>query len=223
MDALPYIDEGYDDPGTREAVFTLIEEETKRYQPTKNYLEHLPPLDLTQFETELMKKEMERIASGQRMQLLSMKRYELPDPPSNRLTDVAAWQEAVDNSQAQLEHQLNRISNLQLMSTYAAESWKVYNTILCRLTEEAQKQLNSLKKQIQEINWQRKTVQTATGNKIKTLEKTWISLVEKNFEIERTCILLSQEIEGLENRIAEKQVVNGNGSSTPNDTPGDSR
>lgn len=61
VDALPYIDGGYDEPGVREAVssiwfnsivvliwllwlpkvLSMIEEETKRYKPTKNYLDYL--------------------------------------------------------------------------------------------------------------------------------------------------------------------------------------
>jgi len=28
----------------------MVEEETRRYRPTKNYLEHLPPLNLSAFE-----------------------------------------------------------------------------------------------------------------------------------------------------------------------------
>ena len=209
VDALPYIDQGYDEEGVREHVFALIEEETRRYKATKNYLEHLPPLNLTEFETDIMKKEMERIASGQRMPLLSMKRYELPGPPPGRLTDIVAWQEAVDNSQAQLEHQMNRINNLQLMSMYGTEAWKVYNTILAKMTESAQKQLNDLKKQIQEINWQRKSAQTAAGEKLKALERSWFALLSKNYEIETTCLVIEQEISQLEDKIEGKSLVNG--------------
>ena len=44
VDALPYIDLGYDEPGVREAALALVEEETRRYRPTKNYLQQvLPP------------------------------------------------------------------------------------------------------------------------------------------------------------------------------------
>lgn len=63
LDALPYVDQGYDDPGVREAVsffyllspppckcvlfavqaMQLVEEETRRYRPTKNYLDFLQP------------------------------------------------------------------------------------------------------------------------------------------------------------------------------------
>ena len=41
VDALPYIDLGYDEPGLREAALALVEEETRRYRPTKNYLEQV--------------------------------------------------------------------------------------------------------------------------------------------------------------------------------------
>lgn len=33
----------------------LVDEETRRYRPTKNYLEHLPPLELSAFEVEKLK------------------------------------------------------------------------------------------------------------------------------------------------------------------------
>ena len=35
-------------------------------------------------------------------------RYELPQPGTAQKNDVAAWQESVDNSMAQLEHQAGR-------------------------------------------------------------------------------------------------------------------
>ena len=37
-----------------------------------------------------------------------MCRYELPQPGTAQKNDVAAWQESVDNSLAQLEHQAGR-------------------------------------------------------------------------------------------------------------------
>lgn len=70
-----------------------------------------------------------------------MKRYELPQPPAGKMTDVAAWQECVDNSQAQLEHQALRILNLELMADFGVPGWKAYNEILVSMIEKAQKQL----------------------------------------------------------------------------------
>ncbi|MGH0167569.1 UNVERIFIED_CONTAM: hypothetical protein FKN15_052700 [Acipenser sinensis] len=50
VDALPYFDQGYDAAGVREAAAALVEEETRRYRPTKNYLSYLPTPDFSTFE-----------------------------------------------------------------------------------------------------------------------------------------------------------------------------
>ncbi len=164
----------------------LVEEETRRYRPTKNYLEPvLPSLNISSFETPLMKTELERVASRLPMETLSMKRYELPPPPAGKMTDVAAWSECVDNSMAQLEHQRTRIVNLELMQDYGCEAWKGYNGILQQLVEELQTKLKLLKKEIQEVNWSRKNKQTQVGEKLRHLESQWVGLVSKNYEIEQ--------------------------------------
>ncbi|KDR23022.1 pre-mRNA-splicing factor SPF27 [Zootermopsis nevadensis] len=194
VDALPYIDQGYDEPGVREAALAMVEEETRRYRPTKNYLEHLPPLNLSAFETEIMRSEFERMQQRQPMDVLSMKRYELPPPPAGKMTDIAAWTECVENSMAQLEHQATRICNLELMVEYGCEAWKSYLEVLVQLVTQSQKQLQSMRKMIQEINWQRKNMQTQGGEKLRQLEAQWVGLVSKNYEIEQACVQLEKEV-----------------------------
>ncbi|KAF4518292.1 hypothetical protein B566_EDAN005860 [Ephemera danica] len=178
VDALPYIDQGYDEPGVREAALAMVEEETRRYRPTKNYLEHLSQLNLSAFETEVMKTEFERMQQRQPMDLLSMKRYELPPPPAGKMTDIAAWNECVENSMAQLEHQATRICNLELMLDYGCEAWKTYLETLVQL----------------ETNWQRKNEQLHAGERLRQLEATWVGLVSKNYEIEQACAMLEKEV-----------------------------
>ncbi|XP_054258130.1 pre-mRNA-splicing factor SPF27 [Macrosteles quadrilineatus] len=194
VDALPYIDQGYDEPGVREAALAMVEEETRRYRPTKNYLEHLPALSLNAFETELLKNEFERMQQRLPMDTLSMKRYELPPPPAGKMTDIAAWSECVENSMAQLEHQATRICNLELMTEYGCEAWRSYLELLVKCVSSAQKQLQTLRKEIQEINWQRKNMQMQGGEKLKKLEAMWVGLVSKNYEIEQACVQLEKEI-----------------------------
>ncbi|XP_039283439.1 pre-mRNA-splicing factor SPF27 [Nilaparvata lugens] len=194
VDALPYIDQGYDEPGVREAAMAMVEEETRRYRPTKNYLEHLPPLNLNSFETEMMRNEFERMQQRLPMDVLSMKRYELPPPPAGKMTDLAAWNECVENSMAQLEHQATRISNLDLMLEFGCEAWKSYLELLVKCVSQAQKQVQALRKEIQEINWQRKNMQMQGGEKLKKLEAMWVGLVSKNYEIEQACVQLEKEI-----------------------------
>ncbi|KAK3580907.1 hypothetical protein CHS0354_008197 [Potamilus streckersoni] len=205
VDALPYYDQGYDETGVREAALALVEEETRRYRPTKNYLEYLPAPNYNAFETEMIKAEFERLQARLPMDMLSMKRYELPAPPAGKMTDVASWMESVENSQAQLEHQALRILNLELISEYGANAWKTYNDTLVKMVEQCQKQLQELKKKIQEINWQRKNEQTQAGGQLKELEAKWVGLVSKNYEIERACVELERELAEYEQKNKARQ------------------
>uniref|UniRef100_A0A182JHP5 Pre-mRNA-splicing factor SPF27 n=1 Tax=Anopheles atroparvus TaxID=41427 RepID=A0A182JHP5_ANOAO len=194
VDALPYIDLGYDDPGVREAAIAMVEEECRRYRPTKNYLEHLPAVNTTAFETELMRAEFERIQNRLPMEPLSMKRYELPPPAAGKMNEVSAWTESVDNSMAQLEHQAVRAMNLELMSEYGCEMWKSYLETLVAMQAKCQARLAEVKKEIQDVNWSRKTKQTQGGEKLRTLEAQWVMLVSKNYEIEQACAKLEEKL-----------------------------
>lgn len=105
------------------------------------------------------------------MEMLSMKRYELLPPPFGKQSDVSAWLESVENSQAQLEHQISRILNLDLLSDYGANSWKKYNIIVKSIFDQAEKQIEDLKKNIKNVNLSRKHEQTAAGSKLDNLKK----------------------------------------------------
>lgn len=217
VDALPYFDQGYDDPGVRETSLAMVEEECRRYRPTKNYLEHLPQISSTAFETELMSKEFERIQNRQPMEPLSMKRYELPPPPPSKISELSAWQDSVENSMAQLEHQAVRAMNLELMLEYGCETWKLYLDVLTSMLANAQSYLEEIKKDIQDINWQRKEKQTQAGDKLRMLETQWVVLVSKNYEIELVCARLEEEIAKLKKD--EPQTIEENGSTEDNETP----
>ncbi|KAG8443431.1 hypothetical protein GDO86_012009 [Hymenochirus boettgeri] len=142
-----------------------------------------------------MKNEFERLSARQPLELVSMKgEYELPAPSSGQRNDITAWQECVNNSMAQLEHQAVRIENLELMSQHGCNAWKVYNETLIHMIECAQKDLQKLRKKIQDLNWQRKNTQLSSGAKLREMESTWVSLVSKNYEIERAIILLENEV-----------------------------
>lgn len=142
------------------------------------------------------------------MEPLSMKRYELPPPPTGKLNDLWSWNESLENSYSQLEHQSIRVDNLELMNCYGAEAWKTYNSFLGKLAERSRLQLEALKKQIQEINLERKTRQIDAGERIKILEEIWVTLVSKNYEIERACVQLASENGKLEQKLLQKESLN---------------
>ncbi|KAH9284730.1 Pre-mRNA-splicing factor SPF27 [Echinococcus granulosus] len=197
VDALPYFDKGYGESGMQEAN-ALLTEEMRRYRPTKNYLENFPSLAgpiSTKFETELVRTEFDRLANRLPMELMSMKRYELPPPPSAKMGDLRSWQEAIENAHAQLEHQLTRINNLELMSEYGSTAWKSYNEELERILRKHEKDLLEMRRKVQEINWQRKQEQMVAGETLTQLEEEWVSLVGKNYEIEQAILDLEQELE----------------------------
>ncbi|KAB0342548.1 hypothetical protein FD754_019474 [Muntiacus muntjak] len=146
-------------------------EETRRYRPMKNYLSYLTAPDYSAFETDIMRNEFERLKN-----------------------DITAWQECVNNSMVQLEHQAVRIENLELMAQHGCNAWKVYDENLVPMIEHAQKELQKLRKHIQDLNWQRKNMQLTAGSKLREMESTWVSLVSKNYEIERKIVQLENEL-----------------------------
>lgn len=182
----------------------MVDEECRRYKPTKNYLDFLPTLNATAFETDLMRTEYTRIESGQRMETMNTKRYELPGPPAGKMGEIQAWQEAVNNSLAQLEHQSIRTLNLELMDKYGVETWKAALEIMVQMSAKAQKQLQEIKKEIQDVNWSRKSKQLQTGEKLSQLQSQWVSMVSCNYEIERAVLNLEHQIASIRMMKVEK-------------------
>jgi pre-mRNA-splicing factor SPF27 len=115
-------------------------------------------------------------------------------PTKEKKHDVAAWKSAVDNAHAQVEHQRNRARNLELMSMYGTQAWKMRGGQLENVEKAAQAQFQALQEAIQEVNWDRKTEQERHGEELHTLETQWGALVSKNFEIERACAELEAQI-----------------------------
>lgn len=155
-----------------------------------------------------MQYEFERIQNRLPMETLSMKRYELPPPAAGKLSEVPAWQESVENSWAQLEHQAVRVTNLELMLEFGCETWKAYLEIFTSLQAKAQANLQEYKKEIQDINWQRKLAQTQAGDKLRSLEAHWVMLVSKNYGIEQGCALLEELINKIKFAAGENNKMN---------------
>jgi pre-mRNA-splicing factor SPF27 len=107
------------------------------------------------------------------MDSISMQRYELPPPPVNKKSDVNAWNECVNNSKAQLEHQVSRILNLELLNEYGTGAWRAYNETLKSMLDQSEKQLENIKKNIQNVNLARKNEQTKAGETISLLEQRY--------------------------------------------------
>lgn len=104
---------------------------------------------------------------------------------------------------------------MELLSEYGSNSWKVYNQTLKTMHDQAEKQLEELKKSIQAINFNRKNEQTVAGTQIKSLEQKWIGLVSKNYEIECAIVELEKELVELRKKRDEMTTAKPTTTSEP--------
>ena len=54
-------------------------------------------------------------------------RYRLDPPPRSERESAEAWEKAIENARAQLEHQATRRANLELALKYAPAAWRARN------------------------------------------------------------------------------------------------
>lgn len=59
---------------------------------------------------------------------------------------MAAWGKACDNAHAQLEHQLNRITNLELLLKYGSNAWRAQAQLDEALLKQMEGTLQGLRK-----------------------------------------------------------------------------
>lgn len=156
FDSLPYVD-SYE--GMEDKIKELIELEMKNFTPV-NYLEKYPPISL-------------KFDIQQKIEPIDITRYKVNPPPPNKKNDIQSWKQSLQNAYSQLEHQnlrfifflnnnkffLKSIENLELLITYGINAWREYNKYLESIQKKLQELLENLKKEIENINLQRKNEQ----------------------------------------------------------------
>lgn len=133
---------------------------------------------------ELLEAELRRAAAGTPLAALDLQRYNLNPPPASQRGDPAAWQAALDNAHAQLEHQRNRLLNLELLLKFGPNSWRAHNEALASHVMRVQGQAAEAAAAVEDLNRERKLQQTAAGRELRALEAEYLSLVAKNVELQ---------------------------------------
>lgn len=211
LDALPYVD-GYNEQMKRQ-VDRLVQDEMRRFTPP-DYLAQLPAPAQNSFKDSLLEAEFARLASGGQMAKLDITRYKVEGPAQHLRGDPVAWQHACNNAMAQLEHQYLRLTNLELLNNYGGNMWRIHNSQVDEVQRNITKVLDQYKKEIEDINRQRKSEQEAAGLKINVLSNKWEELIYKNYEIETACVALEQELALIKAKLPPSDSSNPSTSST---------
>ena len=157
VDALPYIDSQYNDPEMKARVDSLVQAEMRTFRPG-NYLAHLPEHEVNFPEDSVLQYEWMRVCEQQPMSKMDTKRYQLEPPPPEQRNDPEAWQRAVRNAEAQLEHQSTRLGNLELMQQHGAHQWRAQLNVLDVASAQLKRAAEEVDERIELVNRRRTTV-----------------------------------------------------------------
>eukprot|EP01026_Neomeris_dumetosa_P001083 TRINITY_DN10267_c0_g1_i1.p2 TRINITY_DN10267_c0_g1~~TRINITY_DN10267_c0_g1_i1.p2 ORF type:complete len:283 (-),score=53.52 TRINITY_DN10267_c0_g1_i1:216-1064(-) len=206
IDALPYVDEITSEEKVKAE--QLIQEEMIRSRKRKkDFVDSLPPVKKLKFEKcPMILQELRRLSQKQGMPKLDMSRYNMEPPPPTRQWETQAWQNAVNNANSQLEHQYNRISNLELLQKHGANAWRAQVGVAKVQVDLLQKEVDMKKKDIDAINRERKLSQIEGGRELKVLEDEQKEQLAKNCQMQVALLELQWEIEDLKRQCEEKGI-----------------
>ncbi|KAJ3272485.1 hypothetical protein HK104_004474 [Borealophlyctis nickersoniae] len=190
LDSLPYVDP---DIATDDVDRLIAEELEKHTGETKSAL----PLEIELFKDHpALVEELVRVEQGKKLQAIDVARFRL-EPPKQANPRVADWRAAVEASQAQLEHQHNRLINLELINKFGPNAWRLHNFQLEHAVSMLQAEGSSTKLAVVQLNKQRKVEQMKAGNSLQALEARWQSLLHGVISVDAASAALEGELESL--------------------------
>ncbi|KAF8321825.1 breast carcinoma amplified sequence 2 [Clavulina sp. PMI_390] len=195
LDSLPYYDNDIENAQLKSLVNEEIARELARMPKPSS--DARVPAEFELFKgNDLLQAELARVASKQPLDVLDKTRYGLPEPAGPEALEEE-WREALNNGHAQMEHQLTRHTNLQLLNQYGKNAWMVHNHELESSVKLMEKDLEVLRNRVTEVNRDRKNSQLRTGKTLTELETRWTELVSTVLQLELANAALENEVESL--------------------------
>ncbi|KAI9193695.1 Pre-mRNA-splicing factor SPF27 [Polychytrium aggregatum] len=195
LDSLPYVDRELEVEGARDYVQSLIAEEIKKSQSRP---ENPFPTYTNLFEDDpLLKQELARVRAGTPLNAIDISKFRLDAPAEDQADDPDAWLAAVENAHAQLEHQHNRLINLELMNKFGANAWKLYNFQLEHTVQAFERKIEEERQAIVEINKQRKLDQQAHGTSLYDYQQKYMETLNQVVQLDVALMALEAEVEML--------------------------
>ncbi|KAG1408559.1 hypothetical protein G6F60_001345 [Rhizopus arrhizus] len=171
----------------------MIEQEMRRMKKMER--SELPTTINLFEDNESLKQEFDRVQQKKVLNALDTERYELKGPSDE--DDVEAWKAAVSNTKSQLESQAGSMFNLELLSKYGANAWRVHNYQLETYLEYIKNNTERVRNQILNTNKERKMEQTQAAETLASLENKWSDLISQNLQVEIACAALEAEVNEL--------------------------
>eukprot|EP01059_Diplonema_ambulator_P007855 TRINITY_DN17371_c0_g1_i1.p1 TRINITY_DN17371_c0_g1~~TRINITY_DN17371_c0_g1_i1.p1 ORF type:complete len:224 (+),score=64.83 TRINITY_DN17371_c0_g1_i1:56-673(+) len=192
LDALPYIDPGMT-AAQRQEIEAMIDDEMENF-PEQDYLVHLPVPKQTI--SQMLNDEMMRVAQGKAPAPLDRSRYDIAPPKGANDGDMAAWTKAIQNAQAQYQHQVVRNTNLELLNEYGKDAWLGVNEQTKREVAQTEERIAAAKRKIDDLNSFRKHKQRKAARTLREAESEWMELCAKNLRIQLETEKLEREMAG---------------------------
>mmetsp|Transcript_323 Transcript_323/g.795 ORF Transcript_323/g.795 Transcript_323/m.795 type:complete len:161 (+) Transcript_323:1-483(+) len=140
--------------------------------------------------------ELERLEKGDDAAPLDVARYACEAPSEE--TDPAAWRAARDNVRAQLEHQANRVVNLELAEAFAEGDWGRHVHDLKALKAQLEGLAAAKQREAEQINLKRKADQAKIGPEILRHERRNDDAAAKHRKLSASIDALKKQVADLE-------------------------
>eukprot|EP01091_Cochliopodium_minus_P017175 TRINITY_DN6656_c0_g1_i1.p1 TRINITY_DN6656_c0_g1~~TRINITY_DN6656_c0_g1_i1.p1 ORF type:complete len:218 (-),score=57.49 TRINITY_DN6656_c0_g1_i1:24-635(-) len=194
FDSLPYVD--VVDPNDLKIAENLVNEEMKRFRPSKDYLSEYPNINLNFENTVFLSNEFERLKSG-KVNDNSYDFQRLLKEPNERAKDEE-WENSIKNAKANYEHQQLRIINLELLNSYGKNSWLHYLQYLQNYKKTLALQLEEFNQEITIVNRKRKIEQDKFSDNYKIQQQRLNEVNTNNIIVKEACEKLENSIKEME-------------------------
>ena len=131
-----------------------------------------------------------------KLDVIDINRFRLPVPTND--TSVDEWKLAVENAQAQLQHQETRLINLELLYKYGSDAWKLHNHQLEGSLQHLLHCKTEIENEILEMNKERREAQLEASGNLKSLTSKWMDLILNLRQVESANMELSLKIQSLQ-------------------------
>ncbi|KAG7377351.1 Pre-mRNA-splicing factor SPF27 [Phytophthora pseudosyringae] len=188
IDSLGYVDTEHNSPASQQQVQAQIRAEMATFSPPEDqYLAYLSPYAPSFGGRARLQTEFKRVAANVPLDAIDMSRYQAKEPTGRHRQSLEAWEGAVKQLQVAVEHQSNRVVNLELQQGYGTKLAKVRAAVLDGMNAQYERALKETKAASDKINLARQQDQTRNAAKLHSYQSRYFELLAKNAAIKRAC------------------------------------